>query len=61
MDDVEQESINEELIEFAIRESVQDAYKVLRSTQINRCGPLRKCQNALSGVNNFVKKCLISL
>lgn len=41
MDDVEQERINEELIEFAIRESVQDAYKVQCSTQTNRCGPLR--------------------
>nr|XP_046234951.1 ankyrin repeat and SOCS box protein 15b isoform X2 [Scatophagus argus] len=28
MDDFEQEGINEELIEFAIRESIQDAYKV---------------------------------
>lgn len=36
MDDFEQESINEELIEFAVRESIQDAYKVTCSTQANR-------------------------
>lgn len=36
MDDFEQEGINEELIEFAIRESIQDAYKLPCSTQINR-------------------------
>lgn len=34
MDDIEQEEINEDLIEFAIQESIQDAYK-LRSTQTN--------------------------
>lgn len=35
MDDIEQEGINEDLIEFAIQESIQDAYK-LCSTQTNR-------------------------
>lgn len=36
MDDIEQEGINEELIEFAIRESIQDSYKLQRSLQNNR-------------------------
>uniref|UniRef100_A0A665X291 Ankyrin repeat and SOCS box containing 15b n=1 Tax=Echeneis naucrates TaxID=173247 RepID=A0A665X291_ECHNA len=36
MDEFDQEGINEELIEFAIRESVQDAYKTACSFQINR-------------------------
>ncbi|XP_044041428.1 ankyrin repeat and SOCS box protein 15b isoform X2 [Siniperca chuatsi] len=36
MDDFEQEGINEELIEFAIRESIQDAYKLPCSVQTNR-------------------------
>lgn len=36
MDVFEQESINEEFIEFAVRESIQDAYKVACSTQTNR-------------------------
>lgn len=36
MDDFEQEGINEELIEFAIRESIQDAYKQPCSVQTNR-------------------------
>lgn len=35
MDDTEQESINEELIEFAIRESFQDSYKLPCSLQTN--------------------------
>ncbi|XP_054862253.1 ankyrin repeat and SOCS box protein 15b isoform X2 [Amphiprion ocellaris] len=36
MDDVEQEGIDEDLIEFAIRESIQDAYKLPCSVQTNR-------------------------
>ncbi|CAJ1054928.1 ankyrin repeat and SOCS box protein 15b isoform X1 [Xyrichtys novacula] len=36
MDDFEQEGINEELIEFAIRESIQDSYKLPCWTQTNR-------------------------
>ncbi|XP_053169967.1 ankyrin repeat and SOCS box protein 15b [Scomber japonicus] len=36
MDDIEQEGINEELIEFAIRESIQDSYKLPCSLQTNR-------------------------
>ncbi|XP_008301161.1 ankyrin repeat and SOCS box protein 15b [Stegastes partitus] len=36
MDDLEQEGINEELIEFAIRESIQDAHKLPYSLQTNR-------------------------
>lgn len=36
MDDFEQEGINEELVEFAIRESIQDAYKVPCSIHTNR-------------------------
>ncbi|XP_034529695.1 ankyrin repeat and SOCS box protein 15b [Notolabrus celidotus] len=36
MDDLEQEGINEELIDFAIRESIQDSYKLPYSTQTNR-------------------------
>lgn len=36
MDDLEQEGINDELIEFAIRESIQDAYKLPHSIQTNR-------------------------
>ncbi|XP_041637137.1 ankyrin repeat and SOCS box protein 15b isoform X2 [Cheilinus undulatus] len=36
MDDFEREGINEELIEFAIQESMQDAYKLSCSTQIHR-------------------------
>ncbi|KAM9328290.1 ankyrin repeat and SOCS box protein 15b [Pholidichthys leucotaenia] len=39
MEDLEQEGINEELIEFAIRESIQDAYKLPCSTHINRKQP----------------------
>lgn len=39
MDDIEQEGINEELIEFAIRESIQDSYKLQRSLQNNRKDP----------------------
>eukprot|EP00064_Thunnus_orientalis_P007597 superscaffoldBa00000854_g7619 len=39
MDDIEQEGINEELIEFAIRESIQDSYKLQRSLQNNRKEP----------------------
>lgn len=35
MDDFEQEGIDEELIEFAIRESIQDANKPSRSLQRN--------------------------
>ncbi|XP_076578690.1 ankyrin repeat and SOCS box protein 15b [Chaetodon auriga] len=36
MDEFEQEGINEELIEFAIRESIQDAYKLPCPIQANR-------------------------
>ncbi|XP_051804474.1 ankyrin repeat and SOCS box protein 15b [Acanthochromis polyacanthus] len=36
MDDAEQEGIDEDLIEFAIRESIQDAYKLPCSVQTNR-------------------------
>ncbi|XP_041820376.1 ankyrin repeat and SOCS box protein 15b [Chelmon rostratus] len=36
MDDFEQEGINDELIEFAIRESIQDAYKPPCSRHANR-------------------------
>uniref|UniRef100_A0A3B4XB90 Ankyrin repeat and SOCS box containing 15b n=1 Tax=Seriola lalandi dorsalis TaxID=1841481 RepID=A0A3B4XB90_SERLL len=36
MDDFDQEGINEELIEFAIRESIQDAHKPTSSLQTNR-------------------------
>lgn len=36
MEDVEQEAINEELIKFAIRESIQDAYKLPSSVDKNR-------------------------
>ncbi|XP_074554673.1 ankyrin repeat and SOCS box protein 15b [Halichoeres trimaculatus] len=36
MDDLEQEGINEELFEFAIRESMQDSYKLQYSTQTHR-------------------------
>ncbi|KAF0029684.1 hypothetical protein F2P81_018789 [Scophthalmus maximus] len=36
MDDFEQEGINEELIEFAIRESLHDAHKLPCSSQTNR-------------------------
>ncbi|KAM9334461.1 ankyrin repeat and SOCS box protein 15b [Symphorus nematophorus] len=36
MDDFEQEGINEELIKFAIRESIQDAYELPCSIQTNR-------------------------
>ncbi|XP_069012872.1 ankyrin repeat and SOCS box protein 15b [Embiotoca jacksoni] len=39
MDDFEQEGINEELIEFAIRESIQDADKLSCSVQRNRKEP----------------------
>ncbi|XP_061570906.1 ankyrin repeat and SOCS box protein 15b isoform X2 [Cololabis saira] len=39
MDDPEQEGIDEELVEFAIRESIQDAYKLSCSGQRNRKGP----------------------
>ncbi|TMS03111.1 Ankyrin repeat and SOCS box protein 15 [Larimichthys crocea] len=39
MDDLEQEGINDELIEFAIRESIQDAYKLPHSIQTNRKAP----------------------
>ncbi|CAK6970703.1 ankyrin repeat and SOCS box protein 15b [Scomber scombrus] len=39
MDDIEQEGINEELIEFAIRESIQDSYKLPCSLQTNRKEP----------------------
>ncbi|KAM7367081.1 hypothetical protein PAMP_015006 [Pampus punctatissimus] len=39
MDDTEQEGINEELIEFAIRESIQDSYKLPYSLQVNRKEP----------------------
>ncbi|XP_040885612.1 ankyrin repeat and SOCS box protein 15b [Toxotes jaculatrix] len=39
MDDFEQEGINEELIEFAIRESIQDTYKLPCSFQTNRKQP----------------------
>ena len=40
MDDFEQESINEELIEFAIQESIQDAHKAPCSTHSNRFEPV---------------------
>lgn len=36
MEDAEQEDITEDLIEFAIRESIQDAYKLSCSAQTNR-------------------------
>lgn len=36
MDDFDQEAINEELIEFAIRESIQDACKAPCPLQTNR-------------------------
>ncbi|KAM6895687.1 ankyrin repeat and SOCS box protein 15b [Xenentodon cancila] len=36
MDDFEREGIDEDLVEFAIRESVQDAYKLSCSVQSNR-------------------------
>ncbi len=36
MDEFEQEGINEELIEFAIRESIQDDYKLPWSIQTDR-------------------------
>ncbi|XP_026219847.1 ankyrin repeat and SOCS box protein 15b [Anabas testudineus] len=36
MEDAEQEGITEDLIEFAIRESIQDAYKLSCSAQTNR-------------------------
>ncbi|XP_004548224.2 ankyrin repeat and SOCS box protein 15b isoform X1 [Maylandia zebra] len=36
MEDFEQEAINEDLIEFAIRESIQDAYKLPCSVQTDR-------------------------
>ncbi|XP_026182775.1 ankyrin repeat and SOCS box protein 15b [Mastacembelus armatus] len=39
MDDYEQEGINEDLIEFAIRESIQDAYKLPFSIQASRNEP----------------------
>ncbi|XP_071359032.1 ankyrin repeat and SOCS box protein 15b isoform X2 [Trachinotus anak] len=39
MDDFDQEGINEEMIEFAIRESIQDAYKPPCSSQTNRKDP----------------------
>ncbi|XP_070709857.1 ankyrin repeat and SOCS box protein 15b isoform X2 [Pempheris klunzingeri] len=39
MDDFEQEGINEELIEFAIRESIQDAYKLPCPIKTNRKEP----------------------
>ncbi|XP_035470123.1 ankyrin repeat and SOCS box protein 15b [Scophthalmus maximus] len=39
MDDFEQEGINEELIEFAIRESLHDAHKLPCSSQTNRKEP----------------------
>ncbi|XP_067347339.1 ankyrin repeat and SOCS box protein 15b isoform X2 [Channa argus] len=42
MDDIEQERINEELIEFAIHESIQDAYKLPFSIQTNRKEPYRE-------------------
>lgn len=36
MDDFEQDGINEEFIEYAIQESIQDAYKLPSSIQTNR-------------------------
>ncbi|TKS90670.1 Ankyrin repeat and SOCS box protein 15 [Collichthys lucidus] len=39
MDDLEQDGINDELIEFAIRESIQDAYKLPHSIRTNRKAP----------------------
>lgn len=36
MDDIEREDINEELIEFAIRESIQDSYKLPCTHRNNR-------------------------
>ncbi|KAF6718298.1 Ankyrin repeat and SOCS box protein 15 [Oryzias melastigma] len=36
MEDIEEEAINEELIRFAIRESIQDAYKLSCSVEKNR-------------------------
>lgn len=38
MDDLEQEDINEELFEFAILESIQEAYKLQRSGSADRYG-----------------------
>uniref|UniRef100_A0A3Q3LYG2 Ankyrin repeat and SOCS box containing 15b n=1 Tax=Mastacembelus armatus TaxID=205130 RepID=A0A3Q3LYG2_9TELE len=46
MDDYEQEGINEDLIEFAIRESIQDAYKLPFSIQASRYEALSGCVSA---------------
>lgn len=45
MEDFEQEAINEDLIEFAIRESIQDAYKLPCSVQTDRYGKPRRVFN----------------
>lgn len=45
MDDFEQEAINEDLIEFAVRESIQDAYKLPCSVQTDRYGKPRRVFN----------------
>uniref|UniRef100_A0A8C7ZGM4 Ankyrin repeat and SOCS box containing 15b n=1 Tax=Oryzias sinensis TaxID=183150 RepID=A0A8C7ZGM4_9TELE len=45
MEDVEQEAINEELIKFAIQESIQDAYKFPSSVDKNRYEALSCCES----------------
>uniref|UniRef100_A0A665X296 Ankyrin repeat and SOCS box containing 15b n=1 Tax=Echeneis naucrates TaxID=173247 RepID=A0A665X296_ECHNA len=57
MDEFDQEGINEELIEFAIRESVQDAYKTACSFQINRFeSDLHALQELSAHVSAFREK-----
>lgn len=64
MDDFEQEGINEELIEFAIRESIQEAHKLPCSSQTNRYERVQIVYMSLSthqmhffdGVVNFLQK-----
>ncbi|XP_018542930.1 LOW QUALITY PROTEIN: ankyrin repeat and SOCS box protein 15b [Lates calcarifer] len=50
MEDFEQEGIDEELIEFAIRESIQDAFRPPCSSQINRKEPSEAFMRIMSAI-----------